>query len=101
MTYRITNKQLEARINWLNELTGSPAAPYTRDEDGKMIANVGNYHLSQQSGGSALNQMANESGGINDVFRSGHITKRELFDRIDAMMIGFRVGKDWEQPWNV
>ena len=84
---RITQKHLQAKVDYLNQLTGSNPEPYTRT-DGKLSANVGNYHLSGAYGGVSLHRMANTSGGIRDVFSCGHVPKRELCGLIDAYARG-------------
>ena len=84
---RITKKQLEKKIDWLNKLTGNPEKPYN-SVDGKMTANVGNYHLYCAYGYYNLHQMCNEGGGARDVFNYGG-TKKELAMYIDAFMQGY------------
>lgn len=79
----ITKRFLQAQVDRLNRITGSPLLPY---ENGK--ANIGCYHLSGAYGGHALHRMENDGGGVSDVFRSGHIPKRELSDRISAFING-------------
>ena len=86
----MTTKILESRIDFLNELTGSPKETYT---DG---ANPGNYHLSGAYGGYALDRISNESGGVTSVFNCGYITKRDLYDRINAFIRGYQAGKEGE-----
>lgn len=86
---RVTQKHLEAKLDWLNNLTGMPTASYTRNAKGKLTANIGNYHLYHVHGGMALHQMMNESGGIRDVFPGLH-TKRELAELIDAYIMGVK-----------
>lgn len=61
MTYRVTAKHLEA--------------------------NIGNFHLSGAYGGVSLHEMTTDGGGVvRDVFRCGHVPKRELAGLIDAYM---------------
>jgi hypothetical protein len=91
---RITNKQLSALCEWLNEITDSPAEPYTQI-DGKLRANIGNYHISGAYGGVCLHRMMNESGGVNTPLSSGHGTKRELFEQMHAYIRGIELGKYW------
>lgn len=79
----ITIKFLEAQVLRLNRATGSPEQPYADHK-----AQIGCYHLSGAYGGYALHRMENQSGGISDVFRSGHIVKRDLSNRISAMLAG-------------
>jgi hypothetical protein len=84
---RITQSQLQGKIDLLNELTGNPLKPYGL-VDGKHRAQIGNYYLSMQNSGYALYRMVNEGGGISDIFSRGHGTKRELYERICAYISG-------------
>lgn len=80
---------LRARVDMLNKLAGAPLTPWIRTADGRNVAQVGNFHLSGAYGGVSLHCMHNEAGGLRDVFGCGHITRRELFDRLCAYMQGF------------
>ena len=87
MSYRVTEKHLNAKIETLNKLLGRPVAPWTRKASGQgMTANIGNFHLSGAYGGVSLHEMTTDGGGIRDVFRCGHVPKRELAGLIDAYM---------------
>lgn len=88
MTDRITSRHLEMTVKRLNELTDSPTVPYAKDENGKLRAQVGCYVIDSAYGGVALHQIMNEGGGVHDIFRSGHMTKRELFNRLHAYVNG-------------
>lgn len=94
---RITRKHLEPLVNRLNTLAGTPLEPYTKGEDGKLRANIGNFHLSGAYGGHSLHQMANECGGIRDVFSCGHIPARDLYERIHAFLCGIEYARS-KQP---
>lgn len=83
---RITDKYLDAIVDRLNRITGSPAAPYI---DGK--AQVGNYHISHAYGGVCLHRMHNESGGVSSPLSTGHIPKRELAGLMHAFIAGMEV----------
>jgi hypothetical protein len=83
----ITKAFLQAQVDLLNRATNSPIEPWTRDGE-KCIAQIGNYHISGAYGGVSLHRMVSQSGGVSDVFRSGHIPKRDLSDRIGAMLVG-------------
>jgi hypothetical protein len=87
MTQRITRAHLDAKAATINSLTKSPAEPY-RTVDGKAVANKGNYHISGAYGGYSLHRMANESGGVNDVFDCGHITAKQLAALMSAYTAG-------------
>lgn len=93
MSNRITAKQLELLVDHLNEITGSPAAPWTRQEDGSLTANVGNYHISYAYGGVCLHRMMNDAGGVTTPLSYGHVPKRELYDQLRAFIIGLEQRK--------
>ena len=86
---RITEKQIESALARLNTATNSPAAAYVRDADGVYTAQVGNWHASGAYGGVQLQRMHNTSGGVASF--GGYGTKRELYERIHAMLDGLRV----------
>ena len=87
MTHRITRAHLEAKAATINSMTKSPLES-SRMVEGKYRANVGNYHISGSYGGYCLHRMANESGGVNDVFDTGHITARQLAALMSAYTAG-------------
>ena len=88
---RITDKHLDGMVNRLNELTGNPDTSYTKI-DGKLKANIGNYHVSGAYGGVELHQMMNEGGGVNVISRNGYGTKRQLYDFLTAFIAGIELG---------
>ena len=85
---RITQKMLERQVDRLNKLTGNSLKPWTRNESGKYCAQIGNFHIEGAYGGVSLFQMEKEPGGVHDIFRTGHIPKRELYGLINAYMEG-------------
>jgi hypothetical protein len=91
---RITQRDLEAVVKRINSITNNPESPWTRNkETGLNIASIGCYHLSGAYGGVSLNQMASDGGGVRDVFRCGHITKRDLYERMQAFITGLELTK--------
>jgi hypothetical protein len=90
---RVTIKQLESQVSRINQLTGSPAEPYTRIE-GKLTGNIGNYHLDQAYGGIKLVRMCNESGGISLVSREGYVNKGKLSTWMGAFIAGLELKGD-------
>ena len=92
MSNRITQKNLEGFAQTLNEVTGNPTKPYVTGEDGKLVAQIGCYHISYAYGGASLHRMAGEHGGVSDVFGAGHMPKRELWDRMHAFLRGYEAG---------
>ena len=85
---RITKKQLENKVAYLNRITGNPEQKWNKPVDGKATANVGNFHLYCESGHYNLHQICNEGGGATDIFNYGG-TKKELAMYIDAFMQGY------------
>jgi hypothetical protein len=78
---------LEGLVKIINRITGSPETPWSKDGE-RMKANIGNYHLDGAYGGYSLNRMVSEGGGVSDVFRCGHVSKRELYNRMRAFIDG-------------
>lgn len=83
---RLTQKDLQATCDCINRTMDTPFEPYARIE-GKMVANIGCYHLNHAYGGVALYQMVNDGGGVRDIF-GGHLTKRDLYERMHAFIKG-------------
>mgnify|MGYP005857440173 CR=1 FL=1 len=104
---RITEQIINAQIDRLNRLAGQPPAPYKRvsglpatkaNPTGTTTEPCpGNYHLDHAYGGVCLHQMA-PSGGVEDVFRCGHVPKRELYERISAFIDGYQQALDDHNP---
>ena len=91
---RMTMKYLEARVEYLNKLTDNPLTPWSQNKAGKFRANIGNYHLDGAYGGWQLVQHMNEGGGVTVPLSTGHVSKRELAEKLDAFISGLELGKD-------
>jgi hypothetical protein len=91
---RITEKMLNLRVKRLNQITNSPVEPYTKNEEGKYIASIGNFHLSHAYGGVCLHRMHGEGGGITTPIISYHTTKRNLYDRLNAFIDGIQFANE-------
>ena len=76
---RITQRDLENKLNRINKIAGF---------DNPTYSTIGAYCLDYAYGGVELHQYCNEHGGINDVFRCGHIPKRELYNLMSAYESG-------------
>ncbi len=90
---RITLAQLQAICARINRVTGSPPEPYVKQPDGRYVAQIGCYLLSQAYGGVALHRMHNSGGGVSDVF-GGHIPRRQLADRMYAFLAGIDAARE-------
>lgn len=85
---RITEANLQAVVDRLNQITGSPMQSWEAGPDGRHRACVGNYHLSFAYGGVSLHRHVNEGGGITEPLRTGHIPKRELYNLLQSYIYG-------------
>ena len=88
MRDRITRDNLEYLVKKINTLTNSPQEPYSVNEDGKLKANIGNYHIDGAYGGVKMNRMSNPSGGVSAVSIGGFIPKRGLYNQLLAFISG-------------
>ena len=82
---RTTIKQLELLIAELNKQLDRPLKPYIK-ENGKLTAQIGNFHLYQAYGAYGLHEMANEGGGIRQTVDLG--TKKELYTALHKLIQG-------------
>lgn len=97
---RITKKMLQNLVDRLNKLCDYPLTSYTKSDDPNAPIsgykpNPLNYHLSFEYGGVALYQMSSTPGctGEESIFNCGHMSKRDLYNRIDSYLKGVEVGK--------
>lgn len=93
MATRITIANLQAVVDRINRLTGSPSTPWRREGD-RNRANIGNYHLSHAYGGVCLHRMANEGGGVTAPLGLGHVPKRELYEQLHAFARGIEAAQE-------
>jgi hypothetical protein len=96
MAQRITEKDLQAVVNRINRIAGTPPEPYAKNADGKGMHPCANsYHLSFAYGGVMLAQMSDKEGctGISAPLGSYHRPKRELYDQMQAYISGLEAAK--------
>lgn len=92
MANRITDKDLQAVVDRINRTLKQPMKPYEQI-DGKLVEQIGNYHLDSAYGGVKLSRMASEGGGIEDVLSCGFTTKRELYELMHAFLRGYEASE--------
>ena len=85
---RVTIRDLEGIVGIINRETGNNEKPYSKDDNGIFKANIGNYHLDGAYGGYSLCQITTEGGGTRDIFRAGHMPKKELYGLMRAFLEG-------------
>ena len=91
---RISKQHLTDQLDRLNRLTGNPLTKYTRG-DGAWRGNVGHYCLYSAYGMTGLHQLVNEGGGAREVF--GLTTKRDLYGKLDALILGYSLALEAAQ----
>jgi hypothetical protein len=84
---RITVKHIENRLNYLNKITKNRVEKYLPYKvNNRLVANVGNYYLSQSNGGFRVEQIVNIFGGCADISFKG--TKKEIYEWINTFING-------------
>ena len=91
MNQRITKDILEKRVALVNDLLGNAQEPWQaeRDSKGNLVPNPGCNYISGAYGGYRLEEMC-KGGGCRDI--SPRLTKRELYDWINAYIDGIERG---------
>lgn len=89
---RITEANLQAVVDRINRITGSPMVPYVGNK-----AQIGNYHLSHAYGGVCLHRMATDGGGVSSPLSIGHVPRRELYHAMFSFIAGLNAAADGVQ----
>lgn len=92
-TDRITDKHLKSLCDYLNKITNSPLESWTRNEEGKLQANIGHFYIDGAYGGVMLARICTDGGGITCPLSDGHDTKRTLYYQLRAYIRGIEEGK--------
>lgn len=82
---RTTLTQINLLIDELNKQLDRPLKPYIK-KDGKLTAQIGNFHLYQAYGAYGLHEMATDGGGIRQTIDLG--TKKELYTALHKLIQG-------------
>lgn len=85
---RTTRQHLENKAAHINKLLGKPAEYMTAG-----AINPGHYSISGAYGGYCLHQTVSASGGVRDVFSTGHIPARDLAGLMSAFVLGIQEPK--------
>lgn len=88
MASRVSEKDLQNLVHYLNKLTNNPL-DYTTD--GK--ANIGHYYISSAYGGHNLMQLVYEGGASITPCGGGYYPKKECYERIDKFICGIQAAK--------
>lgn len=90
---RVKQKDLEILCGILNKITSSPTEQFTKAE-GKLKANVGNFHLSWAYGGVCLHRMHSIGGSVTCPLGQDHIGKKELYYKMQSFISGLEYQKN-------
>ena len=85
---RTTIKQLELLATELNKQLDRPLEPYIK-KDGKLTAQIGNFHIYQAYGAYGLHEMVSNGGGIRQTVEL--CTKKELYNTLHRLIQGFEL----------
>ena len=86
MSQRITEADLASKVHRLNEIVFNKKVPPEHFA-------VGKFHIYHAYGKVQLHQCKSTGGQIDDVFRCGFFTKRELYEKMDAFISGVILAK--------
>lgn len=81
---RITDKDVQNQVDYLNELTNSPAEYMTEFKNGKRRINVNHYHLYRAHNIYNLVRTSTASGGESTIFYASN--RREGYEQLVAIM---------------
>ena len=82
---RTTLTQINLLIDELNKQLNRPLKRYIK-VNGKLTAQIGNFHLYQAYGAYGLHEMATDGGGIRQTIDLG--TKKELYTALHKLIQG-------------
>jgi len=82
---RTTLTQINLLIDELNKQLDRPLKPYIK-KDGKLTAQIGNFHIYQAYGAYGLHEMVTDGGGIRQTVDLG--TKKELYTALHKLIQG-------------
>ena len=85
MKQTITEANIKAVVQRLNDATSSPREPYVQ-VDGKHEPQALCWHIGYAYGGYQLQRMSGTPGRTGVSSYGGYGTKRELWDRVHAML---------------
>lgn len=93
---QITKQHLQAVVDRINRVTNSPMTYFQTIgiKGAPNTINVNHYHLDWAYGGVNLCRVCNTSGGVRDIFSSGHMPKAKLYDLMHAYLKGFDDGQE-------
>jgi len=84
---RITVKNLEQKLNYLNKITKNRVEKYLPYKvNNRLVANVGHYYLDISNGGYRVEQVSNIFGGATDISFKG--TKKEIYEWLNTFING-------------
>ena len=90
---RITDENLTRLATQINKTTNSPTEPWTRNGN-EVISNEGCFHVEFAYSGVTFSRMTSRTGTTTNVLQVGYISKKDLYERMQAFLNGIIVGKE-------
>jgi len=84
---KVTQNDLNILVKIINKLTNSPPNPYTMIPGGKSESNPLHFYLDYGYGGVSLERICSDGQGASEIF-PGHGTKKELYEKLKAYILG-------------
>lgn len=86
MPDRITAAMLDKQVKRLNRALGRPELPWIKDAAGNLVSQDGCLHIDSAYGGVNLGEMHGAGGGVSLPLGCARMSKRALWDMINAML---------------
>ena len=95
---RVTKKQLENKVNYLNDLTFTQNLKLRQNEI-NVLANtiIGKGNKIYPFVSINEPQVVNKGGGAKTLLNTGYTTKKELYNNINSFLLGIELGKNVNQ----
>lgn len=88
---RVSIKDLEGVVSFINRLVDAPAVPYVKGENGRYVPQAGCYYLDHAYGGVRLVRIARDGSGVHDV--TGRHSRAVLYHVLHAFKDGLLVDR--------
>lgn len=90
---QVSMRAIEFRLEWLNKALGRPTKSWSRTPDGKNKSNPGNFHLDHDHSGYRVEMML-EGGGADPVFGHARMSKAQLLDQLEAILVAIKLAQN-------
>ncbi len=89
---RVTRADVDRLCERINQATNSPTE-YGTTQRGKLTHNIGHFHCASGYGGLMFERTTSPLGGTVNIFGSGYIPTKDMYNRLQAFIKGLETGK--------